>query len=1344
MKYRATRTCTEIAVHGLSEGISVSLAEYRESPAYVLLGDPGSGKTTEFELEAEALGDGAHLISARDFLAFLPENRPEWRNRTLFIDGLDEVRAGQSDARTPFDAIRRRLDTLGKPPFRLSCRSADWLGITDRSKLESVSQSGQITVLNLDPLSQEEIIRIVSSHPEIYAPEAFAKEAQERGVGGLLTNPQNLELLIGSVAGRGSWPDGRMATFEGACSQMAVEHNVEHQSVQQPGSAEQLLDAAGRLCLVQLLAGVSGYVSRRRQPDDEYIDPSRCGYEDVELLRHALSTKLFSANAMSLVRPVHRHIAEYVGARHLARLIQDGLPAKRAIALMTGEDGLVVTELRGLSAWLAALCVPARRTLIRLDAIGVGSYGDIRNFSLEEKHALLGHLKERVSNLDSYSVAPAFAGLAVPEIASAIREVLSDFDRSSEHQAYMLFLLLALKYGQPIQALADCLADVVRDRSWRSDVRNAALDAFVHCCFDSVKRTRELRELLRSVHEGRLEDSDNELLGSILSHTYPQEISPSEVWDYLYERGSRRLIGRYWMFWRNLLVANPSDDQIVQLLNSLSDRMNELRPALEHQNLQELILELLERGLRTHGESVEVGVLYGWLSVGTKLQQIYRGRGHHENIREWLEQHPDIQKAIVSTGLSNCPETDPFMVHAFDVYECLYGAELPSDFGLWCLNQAVVIADTKPMAAEHLLQKAVVAYRTKRYHRGLSIQVLLELTSRNENLRSKLQALLAPPDPSPTDEYERKNREFLEKRQREESEWMNHVRSQKHALIENRAAPLLLFELAESYLGGTDNVGGGPATAAIERLLDGDRDLVAAALQGLCGVIERSDVPDIEEVLQLREESRMFYLSLPYLAGMAELDRNEPERLARLDDGQLTRAVAFHFSTPSGGHSPEWYRRVVEERPEIVADVQMRFAIADFKGGRDYVEGLSRLAYEPGHAKVADAVSLPLLRAFPTRARLKQMDSLVYLLLAAMQHSDEEALAQLIKRKCHRKSMDVAQRARWLAAGLITSPGAYLGSSELFAAYSERRIRHLLRLFQARMSFDLDSRVSSLLIRLAGTSYGPDRRFARREEAQWVTPDMEGSDLVWDLINRLSASPDTAASEALEALASDDALRQWKPVISRARDSQQVVRRDASYRHASVEQICATLAGSIPANAGDLAALLMYRLDELSDRIRTSNTDDWLQYWREDSHGRPTTPKHENRCRDALLSDLRGLLPDGVDAQPEGQYVRDRRTDIRVAYPSGFHVPVEVKKNMHPDLWKAMHDQLISSYVSDPATSGFGIYLVFWFGYEATTPAPDRCRPDGPEELKDMLKATLSSEHERKISVCVIDVSGRR
>ena len=66
--------------------------------------------------------------------------------------------------------------------------------------------------------------------------------------------------------------------------------------------------------------------------------------------------------------------------------------------------------------------------------------------------------------------------------------------------------------------------------------------------------------------------------------------------------------------------------------------------------------------------------------------------------------------------------------------------------------------------------------------------------------------------------------------------------------------------------------------------------------------------------------------------------------------------------------------------------------------------------------KSPEHASLPLLRAFPTRCRLEaDRMNLKHLLWAALQHADRSALQELIELKLSRKSMDDAQRVRWLA-----------------------------------------------------------------------------------------------------------------------------------------------------------------------------------------------------------------------------------------------------------------------------------------------------------------------------------------
>ena len=87
-------------------------------------------------------------------------------------------------------------------------------------------------------------------------------------------------------------------------------------------------------------------------------------------------------------------------------------------------------------------------------------------------------------------------------------------------------------------------------------------------------------------------------------------------------------------------------------------------------------------------------------------------------------------------------------------------------------------------------------------------------------------------------------------------------------------------------------------------------------------------------------------------------------------------------------------------------------------------------------------------------------------------------------------------------------------------------------------------------------------------------------------------------------------------------------------------------------------------------------------------------------------------------------------------------MPVEIKKNSHRNLWSGLRHQLIEQYACAPETDGCGIYLVFWFGKRYTQPHPSSIRPGNPWELERQLTAILSENEARKISICVIDVSG--
>ena len=189
MTYFAPRTCqaiNEIGSRNQSEQSSRPIEEFRGKAAYVLLGAPGAGKTTVFEQEAKQIG-GCY-VSARDFITF--SDRPEWHDTTLFIDGLDERRVGATDGTTPLDSIRNKLNELGCLRFRLSCRVADWYGTNDRSSLEKVSENGNIKVLLLDPLSDNDIRRILEARSDVTDVNHFILSAHKKGIEDLLPTPK--------------------------------------------------------------------------------------------------------------------------------------------------------------------------------------------------------------------------------------------------------------------------------------------------------------------------------------------------------------------------------------------------------------------------------------------------------------------------------------------------------------------------------------------------------------------------------------------------------------------------------------------------------------------------------------------------------------------------------------------------------------------------------------------------------------------------------------------------------------------------------------------------------------------------------------------------------------------------------------------------------------------------------------------------------------------------------------------------------------------------------------------------------------------------------------------------
>ncbi len=1049
------RTCTELGRNGAesAEAESKPLSAYRSAQAYVLLGDPGSGKTTSFRAECEELGDQAKFISARDFLVY--ESAPdELRGRTLFIDGLDEVRAGASDVRSPFDRIRGLLVELGRPWFRISCREADWLGENDRQRLELVAKGSTVTALRLDPLTPTDIENILRESLGVSDPKAFVEQAHERGVDGLLFNPKGLELLVAAVHQGSDWPNSRIETFELACVQMARERNREHRNAKRPGvPLGSLIDSAGRLCALQLMADLIGYSLDEDSSNADYPTLDACVQGDSSELRAALSSKLFKADGDQRFSPVHRQIAEFLGAKHLAALIEKGLPSGRVLALMTGGDGTVVTALRGLSAWLAAHSPRVRTELVSNDAAGVAIYGDIQDFSPGEKQELLAALLRQPGiAARAYLNVKAFAPLVAAETEPQIRQVLGSADRGLPQQDRAAFILLILGQSQQLAGLAPEMLRIVRDDSWPQQVRRLALEGFIRNRKGSLGLTGELQALLADIWASGVTASNQDLCGILLGELYPDVVRPRQVWDYLTEAAGYDMTTATGNSGRRMLLAKSSDSDIADLLDSLAPQISNLEQAFDSIHRSELPVALLERGLRLHGDRVESGRVYHWLGAGALVLDRFRGRPPDTvlQIRAWLEQRPEIQKEVILTGLKSCRDDHQVGYADFMNRKRLFGAKLSSDFGLWCLKQAVDFAKTKPQVARYLFREAYREYKAAKPGEGLSAEVLREHAQQHECLENLLADLESPSHPSQEEaEWQRRQAKYLEEHQRRRREWREWIGSNERALLQNRAAPALLYQLALAYFGKhpdlEENCRG---KEALVQALEGS-GAVKAAMQSLRGVIDRDDLPGVREIIRIAKKRREHYLGLPLLAGLQE-GESSPGFLQSKAHSRVRVCVAcYHCWAPdlygSDNGRPAWYQGLLDSNPGIVSEVAVQCAAAALRAEGFVSQKFWDIADDETHGAVARAATLDLLRVFPTRCSLRQLGTLDDLLWGAIGRGAEAELLDLARRKLSKTGMNSGQRVRWLGMGLICSPETYREPIAEFLAGKERLIRHLAR-----------------------------------------------------------------------------------------------------------------------------------------------------------------------------------------------------------------------------------------------------------------------------------------------------------
>jgi len=1345
MLYHVPRTCTFKPDGG--DPTSREIAFFREHDAYVLLGDPGAGKTTSFE--KEATNSGGHYLSARDFLTF---NKPEWQNKTLFIDGLDETRAGKEDARTPLDAIRAKLYQLGCPRFRLSCREADWLGGNDKTALDACAPNGKVTVLHLDALTDGDINAILENDKRVPDTDSFMQKAKQFSLEGMLYNPQTLNMLIAAVQVK--WPNSKLETYQLACQKMATEHSEEHKasSKKPSNTSEQLLDAAGFLYATQLFANASAF------NESDEVGEGEVSLNAIKIpaglaCTQALKSRLFECENGKLYKPVHRSVAEFLGARFLAQKIKEGLPLSRVLALMTSFDGGVVAALRGLMGWLCAHSLAARDHLIEIDPLGVVLYGDVQLFSTQTKQQLLTALRHEAESNGylryDYWASYPFAALTTKDMASQLLELLTNPSREKHDQQVLNCVLDGLyRSSEPIPELKEALISVVRDKTYIKGIRDRALLALTHHYHEDVASLLVLAEDFRS---NKIEDIQGELLSVLLTELFPEFISTKNIFDYFIpanqEKHSSIICIRFWddSFLR-LIKEKVKDQDVPILLDEMFKRG--INAHLQSQISGEftLIGELISRALLIIGETISDARLYDWLTLGldeTQFPQL--DVEHHEKIKAWLECHPERFVAVINEGLSRIVNFENVRFEIDNVLERLYNASPPDNFGRWWLDLALT-ADSKLM--DGYFSQAWKLMINGDDGKDISQDFLKHWVAQHP----KFQHIYAELTSDGVPDWQLRHEQSIKEHQIKHNEVKakRHAYFQEHqtAIQDGSAHPQVFNHLANAYFEPNGQVDEKSGFKRLAELLCDDDILISAARSGLRKIFDRSDLPHPSEIFDLAVKHRQHYIRLPFLTCMNELYHENPAMLDALSDELAAKTLAFWY-TYGCGNDPVWVKPLSRSRPKLTAKIFIEYVGAMLAAKEQHIHGVYQLAHDSDYHEIANIAAIPLLEIYPVRANKQQASTLEHLLKAAIAYGDRTKLLALIEGRLafSPKSLDIVQRVYWLITGLIVASAQYEATARKYFSGNVTRINHLSaficeRFHSRQIHFIFPPNIIGLMIELLAprcTPYWPER------EGSWVTQAMHEGDYVNSLLKQLSENPAPESAQVIEHLLSLTQLSVWHETLRDTRRTQRISRREAMFQHPSAAEVALTLNNLKPANVADLAALAMDHLSKLPSEMRSSNTDNYKRFWNEDSHSRPTNHKTENSCRDYLAERLKAaLLPLDVEVLPETHETNDKRADMRLSCHSNgkaFHLPIEIKLDHSPDLWRAIHEQLIPLYTLDPGTQGRGIFLVIWFGDKNMTAPLSGKKPKSATELQARLIATLTPQEQKLIDVCVLDVS---
>ena len=1083
-----------------------------------------------------------------------------------------------------------------------------------------------------------------------------------------------------------------------------------------------------------------------------------------EAIEAILGSNLFRADTSDATRrnrfmPLHRTVAELLGARWLAREVEKkGNPdrvARRLIGLISAEGG-VAASLRGLHAWLPNFS-PERLgpKAIDRDPYGVLRYGDGDTISVLQAKQIIKGLRQ-VATFDPFFRDDWWHGIALKGLAhSSLVEEIRGIIRDCNAPMHLRSLLLEASNGREIAAaLKPELEAITFDVNRVYHERYEAGEAICRIRGDTFDRLAALERLVQ------MGDEDSTLLAVKLI----PEIGIEMVSDRLIARAIVAHTG---------ILNDQAEKDLRPAYDALSALAREIPIARARQLLDELTTitlpacdpgkwwdiehhgyddgwvkifdfaeHLISRQLECDAASVEPKQLWNWMrTLCSQRDSLNQGRKAMSN---YIRENDRLRLGVQRLALFAPGTEKELFLRRRELEQFCDALAIKDDDARTHLSEVVARDDLADR--ERWLDLVRQFRRTDRLIPKNIQNIARPFAVGDKEL---IDFLTKKPKRLKLSEWDKKHRRRMRDQKRRRQKDIEKVRAKyaEHINDVRDGEFKWIVDPARAYLGmfGDLKTDGAPSDSIAEWLGDEIRD---ATLVGLEAVLHRGDLPSTKQIAEGYAADRCWNFVFPMLAGAGQRYLDGQGFGDFPDDLVHSLAIAAEHESSSVKEHFDGLQEDLDARLRANPKTYEAYLRQKFEpmlaAKRRHLPGLYQFARQDIERPLSTRLSLEWLERFPGLP-LNVDRELADCIIHTTETERDDAWPAL--------ATIAAQRLADLETG---SDAEMLWRSLQFLLDFENAIVRIPPITLENRDW-LWSLTNSFYER-----YERNKRVAIISTCQlkWIVakfrtvwPHTErpngvrrGDTNPWDAtellewaIYQIARDPSDEAAQALAVLR--DMPRDDYTVITQSAIAENHrARMEVRFKSPSLPELKGVLANQPPQSAGDVQSIVLDELTQLQDRLRGDALNLINNFY--DDSGEPRT---ENECRDQMLIPL-GKLPFGIQLPPEVAMPQGKRGDAAFVY-GDIAVPLEAKGQWHREVWTAASTQLDRYYTVAHKSASKGIYVVFWFGYEASARKRLKLPPNGapkPQTAEDMrleLQALIPTERRSDIAIVVLDLT---